>query len=107
MSEVTSVTGLKIGGIVKENESVGMHIEMPKKPGVGVHININDQIIDNKAKKIMESIPNIPETEKILEKAKEVLDEKESELKINKFAKFKEFCSTVKDVAVIAATIFR
>lgn len=78
--------GLQIGGTVGPNDSVGMYVPMPIKPGIGVKVNLESEF-DQELKKIFEKIPdNHPKAEQIRELVNEVLKERDQGRKIQKIS---------------------
>ena len=47
-----NIIGLQIGGTVGPNDSVGMHVAMPEKPGIGVSVDINSGLLDDAVREV-------------------------------------------------------
>ena len=78
------IIGLQIGGTVGPNDRVGMHISIPTQPGVGVRVEIGDEI-NNAAKEVAASIPDDhPKSEEIRQMVNEILSAKDKESKLKK-----------------------
>lgn len=78
------IVGLQIGGTVGSEDSVGMYIPMPVKPGVGVSINLNDDF-DNTLRTLAEKIEDTdPKALDLKKYIADTLQEKNKESKLKK-----------------------
>lgn len=78
------IVGLQIGGTVGPNDRVGMYVPIPIKPGVGVKVELGEDL-NNAAKEVATSIPDDhPKAPEIRQIVAEILTEKSEESKIKK-----------------------
>ena len=83
-NNVKNVIGLQIGGQVGPNDSVGMHIAMPTKPGIGVSIDINSAQINQRVSEFLNDIPDNQQYKTVQNVANEVINENDFQLKLRK-----------------------
>lgn len=96
-------TGLKIGGTVGPDEIVGMHVKMPTTPGVGVSVEVTNRV-DEDIKQILEKMTGDDEkSQEIRSLAKGIVEEKDSQQKLNKI---KDLVSIASGITAIAGNIF-
>lgn len=80
-----NVIGLQIGGEVGPNDSVGMHVSMPEKPGIGVSVTVDNGLLDDAVKEVGVNIPDShPKASQICQIVEDILATKDAESKIKK-----------------------
>lgn len=80
------VVGLQIGGTVGPNDSVGMYVPIPIKPGVGVNVQLDNEF-DKEIKTLSEKIPSDhPKATEIHNLVDDILTTKEKNSKLQKIS---------------------
>ena len=80
----SKTVGLQIGGNVGPNDRVGMHVQMPTHPGVGVIVGTNNEF-DDAVKEVAANIPdNHSKAAEIRQVVDEILKEKDKDSKLKK-----------------------
>jgi len=96
---IKNAYGLKIGGSVGPNDSVGVHVAMPTQPGVGLSIDINDQL-DSAIRQISEKVSNDdPKASDVRNMITAILAERNQQTKIGRVKAFIEFGANITSIA--------
>ena len=98
------VVGLQIGGKVSPNDSVGMHIAIPIKPGVGVTVDLNTQF-DVALRSIAKNIGDHPKSNDIRKAVNEAINDRSNESKLQKIHTVVMTCAGITKVAKQVAQI--
>ncbi|MFH1653363.1 MAG: hypothetical protein ABIE74_04830 [Pseudomonadota bacterium] len=98
------VVGLQIGGKVGPNDSVGMHISIPIKPGVGVTVDLNNQF-DVALRSIAKNIGDHPKSNTIRKTVNEAINDRNGESKLQKIHTVVMTCAGITKVAKQVAQI--
>ena len=78
--------GLQIGGSLRPQDKVGMHVAMPKIPGVGVDVDVNR--IDSLAQEVIDNLPDgHVDTDEVKKLAESVIEDCDMNSKIDKVNK--------------------
>ncbi len=92
--------GLQIGGTVGPNDRVGMHVPMPTASGIGVKVQVGDEL-NNAIKEVGDSVPNDhPKALEIRQLVNDILTEKDRDSKVQRIQRLVMIGAGITQIAV-------